>query len=181
MKKPEDTEDKKKWIKYGEEKEREFINKIAPKLDMDARINPKKKNEPTTIDMIVDGRLTDLKYKNEPFYLSKKIYGIEPENCITFDTIDYRRYCHYDNLDVIFWVDWNKKRNYGVTVQEVKGVWKMNFEKIKINIENKCYPKHKYKKRKNDPINSQSSYLLDLEDMVCIKNFKEKETLDFFI
>ncbi len=178
MKKPEDTEDKKKWIKYGEEKEREFIKKIAPKINLDVRMNPKKRKDPTSIDMIINGRLADLKYKNEPFYLSEKLYDIKPKYCITFDTIDYRRYCNYSDLDVIFWVDWNKKTNYGVTVDEVKGVWKMKFEKIKENIENDYYSKHEYKKRKNDPINSKSSYLLDLRDMICIKNFNEKKTLD---
>lgn len=169
MDKPDDVNDKEKWLIYGEKKECEFVTDIAPKIGIDAKINPKKKEDKTAIDLIVDGKLTDLKCQNEPFFMAKKLYDTEPENCVTFNSNDFFRYCKYDeDIDLMFWVDWDSQKEYGLEVDKVEGVWRVPLKRIKTKIEAGIYPKHNYKTRINDFKNCRSSYVLKLSDMTKI-------------
>lgn len=166
MKKPQDTDDKDKWLMYGEEKEQEFVNYIASISDLDVKINPEKEDNKTAIDLIVDGKLTDLKCQREPFFLAEKKYGVSPNSCVTFNSNDFLRYSEYDeDIDIIFWVEWDKQKRFGVRVDKKSGIWRIEFNKLKKKIDNSDYSKHKYKTRKEDFKNCRSSFVLNLDDM----------------
>jgi hypothetical protein len=166
-KKPDDTENKDDWLEYGEKKEREFVKNVAPKIGVDAKTNPDKKNDSTAIDLIVDEKLTDLKTQETPFFTAQRHFGISPQYCVTFNVNDSERYRNKDtDLDILFWVKWvGETEGYGTEVDRMRGVWKVSHSKIREWIDKGEVNEHRYKRRKNDPKNSQNSYGLDLREM----------------
>ena len=170
VKKPEDTEDKDAWLPYGEEKEKEFVTEIAPQIGIDARINPEKDETPEAIDLIVDGKLTDLKTQETPFFTSLKRSSIPPQWCVTFNVNDFCKYSKTEeNIDIIFWVRWLEElEGYGENVDTMEGVWRVGFNQIKKWVEDEKVSRHYYRRRKGDKRNARDSYLLDLRGMECL-------------
>jgi len=174
MEKPKNTEKKDDWLSYGEKKEREFVETIAPKIGIDAKINPKKNQRPEAIDLIVDDVLADLKTQETPFFTSLRKSDIPPQWCVTFNVNDFERYKEKnERLDIIFWVRWIEElEGYGERVNTMEGVWKTKFDKIERKINNNDITKHNYNRREDDDRNARDSFLLDLREMNKLASLK---------
>ena len=170
--KPEDTENKEPWLAFGEQREDTFIKEVAPRLGLSARKNPEKETDPTAIDLIVDGKPTDLKTQETPFFTAEKKYDLPPQYVVTFNENDYYRYKEKNSLDVIFWVRWHETvKGWGASVEPMEGVWRVSFEHIEADIDEREVPLHQYKRRKGDLKNANASYLLNLRTMDCLARF----------
>jgi hypothetical protein len=159
-----DKQNKGAWCSYGEEIEKLFIKKVAPKIKLDVKINPEKKTNKYAHDLIMDGnKRADLKLQSRPFFKSAK-YGCDPNETVSFNKKDYERYKKlYPDIKVIFWVNWKKETAYGVDVNEKNGIWIFTLKDIERQI--KKAPLHEYKNRVNDNKgNAKDSYLLHLKD-----------------
>ena len=170
-----DTEDKSYWVeKYGLQNEIKFCEIICPQINRSAIINPEKEKDPLAPDLIVNGRLAELKYQSTPFYSSSHYYGCDPQYTVTFNEKDYLNYKEkYPDLDIFFWVDYPhiKKvhKNKEVTIQKLEGVYFINFRDLAKMIENNEVPLHSYLRRTEDLIgNAKRSYLLDIRKMECL-------------
>lgn len=180
------TENRAYWYDWGEKKEREFIKKVVPVLNLEIRRNPEKdkgadgKPHPEAIDLVDDTNkcYADLKTVRTPFYMSggeiypKSQKRYDPTYTVTFNKNDYDNYKkNYLNKNkkclIYFWVVWKKNKlgpYYGISVSPIKGVWVADFSKI-VNYNDKYkFPLHYYKNRKNDDKNAQCGYMLDLRD-----------------
>ena len=173
MKQPEDTEDKRSWCKYGEDRERDFC-KIADYYGFSCKKNPAKENDPFTHDHIINDTYdADLKTVCTPFFTANK-YGFDPDHTITFNKKDYERYLgKYDPFKffIIFWVRWKEQEKYKVKVKIKMGVWVASLAITKGCIESGQAKLHEYQKRKDDQAgNAKDSYILDLRWFVRKRN-----------
>lgn len=176
-----DTENKKWWVIHGKELEKAFVKNIAPNIGLNAVINPEKETNYCAPDMIVDGRLAELKCCMTPFFTAGKRVSAwgkpsEPLTTVTFDRKDYLRYKEqYPDLDIYFWVSWadsEYKTAQGeiIRVRGLEGVWFIPFKKLSKLIEMGKYPLHEYMNRKDDTNgNSKECYLVDLRDLKHIE------------
>lgn len=164
--KPDDTENKDPWLEFGEQKEKIFIEKVSPKIGLNMEENPKKREDPTALDVLVDGEPADIKTQETPFFTAEKNYGLPPQFVVTFNKNDYKRYKTKNSPDVYFWVRWQDElKGYGAKVDKMEGVWVASFETIEQAIKSGDAPCHEYRRRKGDSENANSSYLLDLRNM----------------
>jgi hypothetical protein len=160
------TENKAAWVVYGRSLEFLFVEK-ARQLKLDAAINPEKTTNPYVPDLIVNGRLADLKSQRTPFFTAS-MYGVSPSSAVTFNLKDFERYrAHYPELDIYFWIDWRQTREvFGGTefyVPRRKGVWRAAFRQIENCIEWGIARLHEYERRKEDVNgNAKASYVLDI-------------------
>jgi len=162
---PTNDKDVSSWYKIGEVYEELFVL-VCEENKIDASINPEKKLDNKAPDLIMSGRVSDLKTQATPFYLSEK-YGVTPERCITFNSKDYRRYLKkYPDIDIYYWRGWKSSTGYGKSVEEVKGVWWLPFCEIDLLIQNGAR-EHSYRSRHSGNTYDQSSYVLDSQ------NFKQ--------
>jgi len=100
-----DTEDKQWWFIEWRNYENRFVNEVCPRLNLTAQINPAKKQDPFAPDIVVQGRLADLKCQQTPFFKSDVLYGIDPQFAVTFNRKDYVRYGErYPDLIVYYWL-----------------------------------------------------------------------------
>lgn len=175
MDKPKDTEDKESWYEFGEDKELEFLKKIAPQIGMEIKMNPEKKKDSSAIDFVSGSRYVDLKKQETPFFKSGIKYGLDPQYCVTFNTNDYHSYVNnYDSnkVEVIFWVDWKILKKFNVSVVPMHGVWIVSVEEIKKWVENNSLNIVNYQRRQFDTRgNARSSYLLNLKNMRLLASF----------
>lgn len=172
--KPGDTENKTPWLAFGEQRERTFIENVAPEAGLNAERNPEKDDDPTALDLLVDGAPADLKTQETPFFTAEKNYDLPPQHVVTFNANDHRRYQHKDNPDVYFWVRWRDElEGYGAEVTGMEGVWRAAFAHIEAVIESRRAPRHEYRRRRGDTENANVSYLLDLREMECVACFVE--------
>lgn len=171
MNKLHDVQDKKWWVKQGEKKEIEFVERIAPSLGLISRINPQKRSNPYAPDLVVNNHLADLKYREIPFFTSYNKYGIPPQYAVTFNRKDYTNYYfNYPDVVIYFWVDWrtttHKLGKSFYAVRPMTGVWRGDFGKLVELVQSKMARLHYYANRQNDMLgNARSSYVLDLRDM----------------
>ncbi len=173
-KKPTDTENKTPWLELGEQREDVFIKEVAPKLQLEAEQTPRKKDDPTAIDMIVNGAPADLKTQETPFFTSGKTYDLPPQYTVTFNKNDHQRYKTKENVELYFWVRWrDETEGYGVEVDEMEGVWKIDHSTVTRWIAEGDTPLHQYRRRQGDTENARSSYLLDLREMEHLGYFVE--------
>ena len=169
-----DTEDKQYWVKKYASKEVEFCDRVAPRINMEAIINPEKEKDPRLPDLNVNKRLADLKYQSTPFYSAGANYGCDPQYTVTFNEKDYLNYSqNYPDLDIYFWVDYpdelKEYRGKSVKINRLEGVFQLNFSSLAELIEKKCPPLHSYQRRVSDTIgNAKRSYLLDIRDFDCL-------------
>lgn len=165
------TEDRSKWYAWGEDVERDFIEKVVPQLHLDIRKNPAKETSSWAIDLYdyTNHRFADLKAQNTPFftvskyrYLGKKC---DPAYSVTFNRKDYENYSrHYPDCDIYFWVHWIQLEYHGIRVPEIYGVWRASFSKMADRIAHHAAPLHPYMHRTTDDHNAKDSYVFDLLD-----------------
>lgn len=176
-----DTEDRSWWYKYGELGEKFFVEWVCPDIGLEGKINPQKEKDPTVPDLIVDGRLSDLKTQKTPFFTAGRYYKTvengnevipyDPTYTVTFNIKDYNRYLYkYPCIDIYFWVQWKDTvyaPSYGdsVTVEPISGVWMIPFLELREIIYNNDYHIHKYTRRYGKTGNATESYLVDLRDL----------------
>ena len=160
-----DPNDRHWWYLHGEKLENKFIEICNNHLGLVAIINPEKLIKKTAVDLIIDGRLSDLKTQNTPFFTSGK-YGIEPQYCVTFNRKDYHYYSQkYSEIDIYFWIEWTQLRYRMHIVPYMAGIYRISFKKLAKIIEDGV-PEHTYLNRQ-DPANrnAKSSFLLDVRKM----------------
>ena len=163
MYKPNSTENKEAYCRFGESKEVEFVNQVAGQYGLDATINPKKAKNKFAPDLIVNGQEADLKTQLTPFFTAGR-YGKNPQTTVTFNLKDYTRYKEkYPGIDIYFWVEFEDDSQFGASVSAMSGVWKTSLDKITELIESGDAPLHAYQRRVNDNRgNAKESFLIDL-------------------
>jgi len=168
-----DTEDKQWWCEHTANKDEiEFVEQIAPRLDLDIIINPQKENNKTAPDLLWNGQLAELKSPRTPFFMAKKYFNIPADWAVTFNTKDYHRYIAlYPEIPILFHVRWEqlKKKIHGkiYTVNPIEGVWETSIQQINQFVKDGAKI-HTYWKRINDKRgNAKASLGLDLRKMKC--------------
>jgi len=162
------TEDKEWWVIEWRKQEDAFVNSVAPKLDLKAEINPEKFYNPYAADLIVNGRIADLKCQQTPFFKSEILFNIPNQYAVTFNHKDYLRYkVKYPSIMIYFWIDWKdlSKTIRGETyrVEPMAGIWRVGFENLKENIEKQNVNHHYYQRRVGDTAgNAIDSYVFDV-------------------
>lgn len=156
------VEDKHWWFQHGVMLEHQFVSMCNDHLSMNACINPDKEFNPTVPDLIVDGRLSDLKSQNTPFFTASR-YGIDPRYAVTFNRKDFDYYWRmYPSIVIFFWIDWKTTRWNDRSVEYHGGVYRAAFPEIVRLIENGA-PEHTYRNRVDDKQgNAKSSFILDV-------------------
>lgn len=172
------TEDRDQWYTWGEDYEKDFIEKVVPKLGVDIRINPEKKKCAWAIDLFdyTKNIYADLKVQETPFFSAgsaKHVYcggRYDPTYTVTFNKKDYENYCKtHPDCDIYYWVNW-KQLQYSfpngrvITVQQLRGVWRAPFQVMRSLIERGDVSVHAYQHRVNDDHNARDSYLFLLSD-----------------
>jgi hypothetical protein len=168
-----DTEDKLAWCADGVERENDFVARVAPAHGLDAKINPEKATNIYAPDLIVNGKVADLKSQTTPFFTAKRAFrtakrpdGLDPQYAVTFNRKDYQRYReHYPDLDIYFWVEWAELEGYGTTVRPLVGLYKVPFAALAARIEAGDAKLHEYQRRIGDQAgNARDSYGFDVRE-----------------
>ena len=158
------TEDKSWWVKeYGPDFEARYCKYLERNCGVSACLNPEKDRDPYVVDLLVDGKLADLKAQRTPFMTAGR-YGYNPSSTVTFNDKDYYRYKEqYPQIDIYWWVEWVKPKGWDyIEIKPTRGAWVIPFVEVAKMIESGA-PKHEYKRRINDTMgNGKSSYLLSL-------------------
>ncbi len=157
------TEDKRWWLQHGLKLEYEFVDLCRNELNIKAEINPAKSNSPTAPDLLVDGKIADLKVQNTPFFSASK-YSMDPRFTVTFNRKDFERYSSiYPEIVVYFWVNWTQLSWRDFQVQKLNAIYKADFSLIAEQINSGKAKEHSYIHRKVDTVgNAKSSFLLDI-------------------
>lgn len=161
---PHHTEDKDWWLHHGEKLEIDFVKICREQLKLDMVINPKKLTDPTVPDLLVNGKLADLKTQNTPFFTASR-YNIDPRFAVTFNRKDYQRYKQlYPEIDIYFWIDWTQLEYKSNKVEHLSGIFLLPFKDLESLIENGAR-EHNYINRTDDVIgNAKSSFILDIRN-----------------
>lgn len=169
-----DTEDKEWWVKKGMQDEAVFVEDVAAKIGLAARLNPAKAENPYAPDLVVNGKIADLKHQTTPFFTAGVKYGLTPRFAVTLNRNDYRRYVdHYPAIDIYFWVDWavTEAEFHGrrYRVEPLEGIWLAYLPLITECIHDGKAPLHPYQRRVDDEQgNAKWSYVLDLRWFECL-------------
>lgn len=154
-------EDRAQCYVWGEQKERDFVEDIVPRLGIDLRINPQKAQRQWEIDLFdyTHNRYADLKTQTTPFRTAGNYrYGEAPYNpdyTVTFNKKDYENYLkNHSDCDIYFWIHWTHPAS----------VWRASFQKMAEKIQSGEAALHAYIHRVNDDHNAKESYLFDLKD-----------------
>jgi hypothetical protein len=160
------TENKLDWCKSGASQEELFVFLFGHTFGL--KINPDKKNDPYTVDLIHKkrGELCELKTRRTPFFMSQKLYGVPVQYAVTINRNDIERYTErHPSLPLYFWVWWDTcLSGYGSTVKRMHGLWGIRLEQL-VEL---CTPDrlHCYERRKNDTQgNAKDSYVVSVKDM----------------
>ena len=120
LKPPTNNENKSAWIDLGSRYEKEFV-KLLNHHGVKAEINPQKKTNPYLPDLLVEGRIAELKTRRTPFFKTEQ-YGISPDTATTINEKDIQRYILTNpGMVVFFWVYWPAQERYKVKVKECCG------------------------------------------------------------
>lgn len=166
LKRPVDTLNPQPWYKVGEHYEREFIELVCPLLGIEAVINPDKKKNPKVPDLLVNGKLADLKTQVNVFYMTQKLAGIPPRFAVMLNLKDVNHYRnHYPGIEIYFWVQHSKgTQNLGGDIYSVEkplfGVWLTSIEQVQELVTQGAYL-HIYQKRLGTA-NAKASYIFDV-------------------
>ena len=88
---PINNQDRFAYYRLGEKYEDKFVE-ICQANNIEAGINPEKETNPYAPDLIMNGKVSDLKTQTLPFFKSEKIYNIPPEDAISLNRKDVERY-----------------------------------------------------------------------------------------
>jgi hypothetical protein len=168
------TEDKGWWVIEWAKQEQLFVTQVCPKLGLAAAINPAKQHNRYAPDIVVDGRVADLKCQQTPFFKARVLYNLDPQYVVTFNRKDYLRYQRlYPGIQIYFWLDWQvREMLIGPTtfvVDPLAGVWRAPLGRIAALIEGGAAPLHTYQRRQADRQgNAKDSYLVDVRELECL-------------
>lgn len=156
-------EDKVWWLQHGLELEYQFVKICQEELHIKAEINPAKSDSPTAPDLLVDGKIADLKVQNTPFFSATK-YSMNPKYTVTFNRKDFEQYSSlYPEIVIYFWVNWTQLAWKDYRVQKLNAIYKADFSQIADQIKSGTAKEHWYIHRRGDTRgNAQSSFLLDI-------------------
>jgi hypothetical protein len=169
-----DTEDKQWWVIEWAKKEQLFVTQVCPALGLTAAINPAKQHDRYAPDIVVQGKIADLKCQQTPFFKARVLYNLDPQYVVTFNRKDYLRYQRrYPSIDIYFWLDWQVRQmqigQSTFTVQALAGVWRAPFARLARLIETNNAPLHAYQRRRDDlQGNAKESYLVDVRTLECL-------------
>ena len=157
------TEDKVWWLQHGLELEYQFVEICTNDLKIKAEINPAKSDSPTAPDLLVDGKIADLKVQNTPFFSASK-YSMDPRYTVTFNRKDFERYSSlYPDIVIYFWVNWTQLAWKDFRVQKLNVICKADFSQIADQVTSGTAKEHSYIHRQDDEKgNAKSSFLLDI-------------------
>jgi hypothetical protein len=177
------TEDTEAWYGLGEQRERQFIKEVAPLLGLKAEINPAKACDKTAPDLLVNGKIAELKTEETPFFTARQKYGIDPQYAVSFNLGDYLSYKDkYPTMNVYFWVNWKRlewqhpQSHLIFQVQPMFGVYRANVAAIAKQIEAGTQRLHAYKRRIADLRNERHSYGLDVRHFERLCEFNPQKT-----
>ena len=88
---PINNQDRFAYYKLGKKYEDKFVE-ICKGHGIDADINPEKKTNPYAPDLIMNGKVSDLKTQTLPFFKSETKFNISPLDTITLNVKDVERY-----------------------------------------------------------------------------------------
>jgi hypothetical protein len=155
-----DVEDKDQWCERSLSFEQHFVKVIAPMIGLDAEINPEKTSNPYAPDLLVEGRVADLKFRSTPFFTAE-----HPQWAVTLNCNDVDRYLkEWPDIRLFFWVYWEACEAYGTQVGELGGVWEAHLGDVA-----GCR-RHVYQRRVGDQRNARDSFILDLRDLRELSN-----------
>lgn len=158
------TEDRDWWYMHGINLEESFVKICNQRLDVDAKINPAKASDKMVPDLIVDGKLSDLKTQNTPFFTATR-YGLDPQYTYTFNRKDYLRYKKlYPEIDIYVWIDWRQTEGFGAKVDYLGGFFRLPFSGVVKLIEAGAQEHHYQHRQDPNDCNAKSSFLLDIRD-----------------
>jgi hypothetical protein len=169
-----DTEDKGWWVIEWAKHEQLFVAQVCPRLGLAATINPAKQHDRYAPDLLVDGRVADLKCQQTPFFKARVLYNLDPQYVVTFNRKDYMRYQRtYPGIVIYFWLDWQVREmaigRATFAVAPLAGVWRAPFAQLAALIERGAAPLHAYQRRRSDTQgNAKDSYLVDVRALECL-------------
>ena len=177
------TENTEAWYGFGERREHQFIKTVAPLLGLRAEINPTKAYDKTAPDLLINGKIAELKTEETPFFMAQTKYGIPPQYAVSFNRGDYLTYKDkYPSMDVYFWVNWkvlewqHPQTNLIHRVQPMFGVYRISVSSIVKQIEAGTQRLHAYQRRIGDPRNERHSYGLDVRNFERLCEFNPQKT-----
>lgn len=175
---PVSNEDKRAWCEeFGLKTESEFCRWAFMSLDMPVAVNPAKRTDPYTFDLIYDGNPADLKTVRTPFYRAQALYKLDPQYTVTFNTKDGLRYRElYPDIKVLFDVQWGEGMKYqprtdslAVTVEPMRLVAVGTLPQIRQAIKDSGSCRHEYQARTFDQSgNAKESWLLDVRKLTVL-------------
>lgn len=158
---PTDTEDKDAWAQYSVLWEDRFRQICRLYHDFKLARGPDPYGPDFTI--VSSGRPAELKHREEPFFMSEKLFGIPPRFAFTYNVRDHHRYkVKYPNLYIFVRTVWliHNPRFDPVRFLDACGHGSLQYwDKVVKNA-----PIHHYGKRVDDPENKKRSYVLDIRD-----------------
>lgn len=172
-------EDKLAWCTLGQNYEEEFVDKIAPLLGLNIKINPEKAYNKYANDLIFckstgETFKAELKRQNS-IYTAPPGSNLDSNYLFTFNQKDYLRYkSFYPELILFFWVnrvDQLSKTIFGQyhLTEPIVGVWAASFKQVARQIESGQLYTQTYAARVNDTgTNAKISYVLDLRRFKCL-------------
>lgn len=172
-----DPEDAPWWYIYGHNKAIEFVNRVAPNINLgNVRINPEKKIDLSAPDLIVEEIPSELKTQETPYFKARRDYGIDPQYAVSFNRGDYELYSdRYPDLPIYFWVNWQEFSKFGIEVQPMFGVYRVPFPSLARKIEDGTARIHEYVNRRGDRVNETHSYGFDLREFECLTQFDPRK------
>ena len=96
-------------------------------------------------------------------------YGYDPSTTVTLNHKDYIRYMYKypewgNDMVILFWVDFLQQQRFGVSVQELHGVWSLRLSLLDQWVRQQKLKSHSYQERIEDSgTNAKSSWLIDIK------------------
>lgn len=133
-------------------------------LDLDIQINPGKAMTPTLPDLLVDGKIADLKTQETPSFTAHAC-GLDPRYTVTLNLKDVRYYREsYPDIVLYFWVNWRHRQWRDRTVDYLGGVYRVPLAAILTLIASGA-PTHYYARRQSlAERNATESYMFDIRN-----------------
>lgn len=158
-------------ILTGEAYERRFIEVARRYYGLDAKFNPEKKDSNYVVDLLIGGKLADLKYQKKPFFKANEWYGLDPRHTVCVDVCDFEKYMErHPEMDIYWWVDWkvNEWTDYSgkpYWVEPLKGIYRATLKRVAELVKTTAVRHTKSKRKYNNYSKSKEAYLLDLRDL----------------